>query len=316
MPLTADRSKAMMPVAGEPMIARVLAMLADGGVDRAVVVAHPHDHELARYLRRSPWATRTQLVYQEERLGMAHAVACAAPLVRELEVADFVLASCDNLYPQAHVPRLIARRRERGLDAALTLLWSTREAAAASAVAVLENGRVTGIIEKPEQSEIPAYGGREKALTVPSLYALSSRVLNYVNRVSPSARGEREFVDALGLLIEDGGAVGGQSVSSRLTLTRPEDLLTINRHFLRTRPKSAVIELEMGRDVSVLPPVRIETGTTVASGCRIGPFAYLEGGCRVGANAVIRQAVILRDARVREGQTIEQCVVGASGVAA
>jgi NDP-sugar pyrophosphorylase family protein len=247
---------------------------------------------------------------------MAHAVSCAAPLVRDLGVADFVLASCDNIYPPGHVARLIARRRECGLDAALTLLWGSREAAAASAVAVLENGRVTEIIEKPEPAEIPTYAGRAEALTVPSLYALSSRVLDYVDRVTPSNRGEREFVDALALLIADGGEVGGTSVSGRKTLTRPDDLLILNRHFLHTKPESAVIAAEVGPDVSILPPVRIEPGATVAPGCRIGPDAYLEGGCRVGTNACVREAVVLRGARVRAGEIIERLVVSQGDAAA
>lgn len=91
--LTETRSKAMMPIVGQPMIGRVLAMLAAGGVRRFIVVAHREDRQLVAHLRRSSWADRTRLAYQDQRMGMVHAVKCAAPLIRQEDVASFLLSS-------------------------------------------------------------------------------------------------------------------------------------------------------------------------------------------------------------------------------
>ena len=41
--LTSSRSKAMMPIAGKPMIARVIEMLIRGGLSEFIIVAHPED---------------------------------------------------------------------------------------------------------------------------------------------------------------------------------------------------------------------------------------------------------------------------------
>ena len=60
-PLTSDRSKAMVSVAGCPMIGRVVEMLARGGCDRMVVVVHRDDEMLIRYLSTGRWAARTRL---------------------------------------------------------------------------------------------------------------------------------------------------------------------------------------------------------------------------------------------------------------
>lgn len=312
-PLTNDRSKAMLPVAGRPMIARVLDMLAEGGIERVIVVVHRDDRELVAHLARSSWEHRIQFAYQEQRLGMAHAAECASPLVRQTGVQEFVLASCDNLYPRGHVADLIARRRQSRLDAALTLLWTDREVARTSAVVAQQDGFVTDIVEKPTLLEIPDYGGREEALTAPSLYALSSLVLDYLTRVVFSSRGEREFPDALRLLIKAGGKVGGQLVSNRMTLTQPQDFLILNRHTLRSDTACATIEASTPANATIVQPVRIEAEASIASGCHIGPETYLEGSCRVGANAVVRRSVVLRGGFVQASRVVEEAVITRSG---
>jgi glucose-1-phosphate thymidylyltransferase len=309
IPLTHDRSKAMMPIAGKPMVARVLDMLAAGGAARFIVVAHPGRPDLPRYLRASSRADRIHLIYQEQRLGMAHALECAAPQVLEWEPGEFLLASCDSLYPKGHVARLVARHRRDVLDATLTLMWMPPKKATASAIVVFRDGFVTDIIEKPRPEEIPSSGEHQEALGAPSLYTVSSGILDYLPRVAPSCRGEREFPDALRLLIEEGGLVGGQLVEDRMTLTHRDDLLAINRRVLRSDPACALIETDIPRNVTVTPPVRIEAGVSVGPGCHIGPEVYLETGCTIRAGAVLRRAVVLRGASVEADRIVEDLVI-------
>ena len=303
-PLTDSRSKPMLPVAGAPMVARVLEMLARGGVDRFIAVVHPRDRALIERLSQPPWAGRVRLAYQAQRLGTAPALECAAPFIREDGAAGFVLASCDNLYPDGHVAALVARRREENLDAVLTLMRVQPEVIPTLAVVVLRGGLVTGIIEKPRPEDAPS------DLGVPSLYVLSARVLDYLPRVPVSPRGERELPDALRLLIEDGASVGGLLVPWRMTLTRPADLLALNCRFLRHDPTCAIVEPVLPGDVRVIPPVRVEPGVTLGPGCCVGPDVYLETGCGIGAGATLRQAVVLRGATVEAGAVVEKEVLG------
>jgi len=201
-PLTDARSKPMLPIAGEPMVVRVLEMLARGGVDRFVVVVHPGDHPLVDLLGRPPWAGRVELAYQEQRLGTAHALGCAAPFIRAVDASAFILASCDNVYPDGHVAAMIEQQRERDLDAVLTLMQVQPEVIPTLAVVAVQDGRVTRIVEKPRPEDAPS------DLGVPFLYVFSARVLDYLPQVAVSPRGEREVQDALRMLIEEGGVVG------------------------------------------------------------------------------------------------------------
>lgn len=312
-PLTDLRSKAMMPIVGMPIIERVLEMLATGGARRFIVVAHPGDGELPRHLDRSTWREQTRLVYQHKRLGMAHALECAAPLIREERGSNFLLASCDSLYPPAHVARLLSRHREEAPDATLTLMWASRREAMSSAVVIQREGFVTDIIEKPSRQQISEAADTSQVLTAPSLYALSDRILDHLPEVAPSERGEYEFPQALRLLIAAGGRVAGEYVADRFTLTRPRDLLAINRHFLSADPRTAVVEAPLPPHTILDPPVRIEVGVHLGPHVRIGPEVYLESGCVVRQGVQISRAVILRGGSTDASIVIDEAVVGSNG---
>jgi glucose-1-phosphate thymidylyltransferase len=298
-----------MPIAGKPMIERVLDMLAAGGADRFIIVSHPGMLDLLRHLGQRQRPDEVQLVYQDQRLGMAHALECATTSVVASEVDDFLLASCDNLYPVEHVARLITRHRRGEMDATLSLMWKSPVRATASAVVTLEDGQITQITEKPRLDEIPSCPEHQMALCAPALYALSTSVLDYVSRVRRSSRGERELPDALSLLIENGGRLGGQLVEHRMTLTGIDDLLAINRHFLRSNAACATVDSGLQENVTLTPPVRIEAGTRVGPGCEIGPEVYLEAGCDLGAGAVVQRAVVLRGGSVEANQVVMEAVI-------
>jgi len=64
-PLTNDRSKAMVEVAGRPLIAHMLDRLADVGVERAVVNVHAHADHLETHLKNRK--TGPEIIISDER---------------------------------------------------------------------------------------------------------------------------------------------------------------------------------------------------------------------------------------------------------
>lgn len=301
-PLTDTRSKPMLPIAGKPMVERVMERLADEGAETFVVVVHPEDEALLDQLRQPEWRDRVQLTTQESRTGMADAVACAAPLVRREGVEEFLLASCDNVFSKGHIAALAAYRRAHDLDTALTLMRVGPDEVSSLAVVEMEGERITNIIEKPSPEEAPSDLGSV------ALYALTPSILDHLDRVPVSQRGEREFPDAVRLLIQEGGRVGGLVTEHRMTLTRPRDLLALNRHFL-DESSGTVVETDLPSDTAVVAPARIERGACVEPGCRIGPQVYLEAGCRVGTGASLERTVVLRGAAVAAGADIQDSII-------
>lgn len=297
-PITIARSKAMLPILGQPIVERVMESLhRHGGVREFILVVSENDHDIRRHFaEESPLDVHIQFVVQPERLGMANALACAARAIR----GDFILSACDNLVADEHVADLVRTwQTETTLDGVLSVMRIGPELLGRTGIVELVNGRVARIIEKPPPEEAPT-----NIASLP-LYIFTPRLLEYLPLVQLSARGEYELQDAIQMLIEDGGEVASVVATGRLTLTGPEDLLAINRHYLVTghgRPQLA--PFTVGPNTHLITPLRIEEGTVIGEGCVIGPRVYIERDCRIGSQVTIQDAVVLRGAVLEDGAMV------------
>jgi NDP-sugar pyrophosphorylase family protein len=301
-PITLSRSKAMLPILGKPIVERVMELLLANGVDDFILVVSPEDRGITHYfLRESTLRAEVRFVYQTERLGMAKALQCAAPLITE----DFVLSACDNLVTAADVGRLMAFWQTKPQpNAILTLMPVTRERISSTGIVAMDGPWITRIVEKPTPEEAPS-----NISSLP-LYIFSTRILSYLPEVAPSPRGEYELQDAIQMLIQREGRVGGVMVERRLTLTNAADLLALNREYLMHgdgRPQLG--PHTVGPDTQLITPLYIEQGTVIGMRCIIGPNVYIERDCRIGDGVALRDAVLLRGATVADGETVVDQVI-------
>ena len=283
--------------------------LAAHGVEEFVVVIGRGDREIVPYFQdRSDLGASVRLVTQDRPTGMADALAFAAPLIS----GDFVLSACDNLVPRADIGRLIELwHRASSLDALLAVMPVPPDVTGRSGIVELDDDRVTRIVEKPAPGEAPS-----NVASLP-LYCFARSFLDYLAAVPVSKRGERELQDAVQALIERGGRVRGLPVERRLTLTDPVDLLAINMHYLASLGLDECPSPEAaGPGTRLVPPVWVGGGASIGRDCVIGPNVYVEGPCRIGDGATVRDAVVLRGSTVAGGRVVDrQLVLGESVVA-
>ncbi|HOT92422.1 MAG TPA: sugar phosphate nucleotidyltransferase [Anaerolineae bacterium] len=301
-PITLSRSKAMLPILGKPIVERVMELLVANGVRDFILVVSPEDRDITRYfVRESTLEAEVRFVYQTERLGMAKALECAAPLISE----DFVLSACDNLVTADDVGRLmVSWHTEPHPNALLTLMPVSREHISSTGIVAMDGPWITRIVEKPTPEEAPS-----NISSLP-LYVFSPRILAYLPEVLPSPRGEYELQDAIQMLIHREGRVGGVTVERRLTLTNAADLLALNREYLMHGDGRPQLEPHtVGPGTQLITPLYIERGTIIGAGCVIGPNVYIERDCRIGNRVTLRDAVLLRDASVAHGATIINQVI-------
>jgi UDP-N-acetylglucosamine diphosphorylase / glucose-1-phosphate thymidylyltransferase / UDP-N-acetylgalactosamine diphosphorylase / glucosamine-1-phosphate N-acetyltransferase / galactosamine-1-phosphate N-acetyltransferase len=301
-PITLTRSKAMVPILGKPIVERVMEDLRANGVDDFVLVVGTDDRYISRYFRHeSAISADVRFVYQPERLGMANALQCAAPLISD----DFIVSACDNLISTQYVADMMAAwRSEPKPNAILTLMPVEPDRLGSVGIVELDGPWVTRIVEKPPPEEAPS-----NISSLP-LYCFNQRILDYLDDVPLSPRGEYELQDAIQMVIEHHGRVRGLVVDRRLTLTSPADLLSINRHYLLNgRDKPQLAPFTVGPNTQLVTPLRIEAGTVIGCDCTIGPNVYVERDCRIGDGAVIRNAVLLRESSVPAGAHVEDQVV-------
>ncbi len=302
-PVTPARTKAMAPVAGKPIVARVLDLLVQNGIQEIILLISPDDSEIVPYFaQHTPPNVTITFVVQQERLGMAHALGLIAPYLR----GDFMMSACDNLVPPAHIAALLATHHTRQANATLSLMEIDIAYSASTGIVEWQDvheGLVRRIIEKPTPAEAPS-----NVSSLP-LYVFSARLLDYLPQVHPSPRGEYELQDAIQLLIDHSGRVTGVLTDVRWQLTNVDDLLELNRHYLSIEPASAQIQItDIGPDTCIIPPVRIDVGCVIGNHSVIGPHVYLEADCVVAEGVHLTNAIVLRNSVIPSGTTVGDTV--------
>lgn len=304
-PLTPARSKAMAPVAGKPLVGRIIDALADAGVGHLVIVAAADDVGLHHYVETEVAPTLpVQIVVQTARLGMAHALRLAAPFLD----GNFVMSACDNLVPQAHLDALVAAHRARTATATLSLMPVALEQVSKTGIVVWDDPWVRRIVEKPAPAQTPS------TISSLPLYVFGPAILPLVEQVQPSSRGEYELQDAIQALIDHSNRVTGVFTASRRQVTDLADLLALNLRFLddgahEQDGRQPHVAGHLGPDVALSTPVYIAAGASVGASAQIGPRVYIEEGATVGAGACLRDAVVLRGGVVADGEQVQGRIV-------
>ncbi|MBX0322950.1 nucleotidyltransferase family protein [Halomicroarcula sp. F13] len=189
-PLTAEQPKGLVDVAGRPLLAHGFDALRSVGVDRVVVVVGYRGADVVEHFGDSYRGTPLEYVRQDDRLGTAHALAQALPVVDP----PLIVLNGDNVC-RANLDAVVRHHRES--DAAATLLVERMSRETARQTGVVETdaeGRVTGLVEKPDDPP--------STLVTRGFYAFGGAIGLAIDEVTPSARGEYELADAVDLLVQ------------------------------------------------------------------------------------------------------------------
>ena len=297
-PLTDDRPKSLLPILGQPILARVIELLWQGGISRCIVVTGPNaDRIYAATTGLLPAHMAIEWVVQPSPTGTVDALQLALPLLS----GPFLLAAVDNLTPVGHVRALIAHHQAAADHiATLSLVSATPAEIRQSADVLLEGDRVVSIAEKPAHPR-----GRHAAMM---LYAFSLSIAEYLSAAQPSGRGEREIVSALQLALAAGQKIGAIMTPWRLHLTHPHDLLHLNSWYLQQEGVSRVFSA-LPPSTQVIPPVQVDPDVHIGENVTLGPYVYLESGATVGDHARLHHAVVLTGGIVPPFATLYNVVI-------
>ncbi|GLV48512.1 glucose-1-phosphate thymidylyltransferase [Thermus sp. LT1-2-5] len=303
-PLTHTRPKPVIRVAGRPIIHYAVENLREAGVEEIGVVVSP---ETEKDIREALSGYPVRYVLQEEPQGLAHAVAVARDFLGD---SPFVLYLGDNLF-QKGIGRFLEAFRD-GASAVLALVRV--EDPRQFGVAVLEGDRVVRLLEKPQDPP--------SDLAVAGVYVFTPEVLEVIQDLKPSARGEYEITDAIQGLIDRGRRVVGVEVTGWWKDTgRPKDLLDANRLLLEELSPRVEGEVEgselTGRVVvekgakvvgsTIIGPAFIGEGALV-EGAYVGPFTSLGPGAKVVRSeveySILEDHAVLEDVALRLQESI------------
>ncbi len=211
-PLTEDKPKGLVEVAGRPLLTHCFDRLVDLDVEEIVVVIGYRGDQIVDHYGDSYRGVPVVYARQESREGLAHALLAAEPHVD----GEFVLVLGDNVFGAPLSP-VLDRHREVDADATLLVEAVPREEAGRYGVCVTDgDGRIRDLVEKPDDPP--------STLVMTGFYAFSPAIFHACHLVQPSDRGEYELTDAIGLLVESGRPVEAVRMDGwRVDVGYPED---------------------------------------------------------------------------------------------
>jgi len=276
-PLTFTTPKQLLPVAGVPMIERVIANLAGHGVDEVVLsMGYRPDAFVDAYPDERCAGVPVRYAIEPELMDTAGAVRFAATWAgideRVVVVNGDVLTALD-------LGALVDLHAARGALATISLT-PVDDPSRFGVVPTDDQGKVLAFIEKPPPGEAPTN------LINAGTYVLEPEVLSMI----PGGRRVSIERETFPLLVEQGRLYALASDAYWIDTGTPETYLQAN--------------------LDLVGPGGLVEGATVDAGAVVERSVVGPGG-RVGAGAVVRDSVLLPGAVVGPGATVCRSVVGA-----
>ncbi len=210
--LTDDRPKGLVEVAGRPLITYALDAAIEAGVDELVLVIGYEGGQLVEAIGDAHRGVPVTYVHQRERLGLAHAVREAESVVD----GTFLLVNGDNVFLEGVTPAVEAAA-DPDVDGVLAVEEVSMDVARTTGVIGTDSsGAVRRIVEKP--ADPPS------TLVTTGCYVLPSETFRACALVQPSAEGEYQLSEAVGLLIHAGHAFETVSLGERVNVNTSADV--------------------------------------------------------------------------------------------
>ncbi|TAK50134.1 MAG: bifunctional UDP-N-acetylglucosamine diphosphorylase/glucosamine-1-phosphate N-acetyltransferase GlmU [Xanthobacteraceae bacterium] len=321
--------KVLHPVAGQPLIAHVLAAVPRESAV-AVVVGPDHDAVAAAARRANPQAG---IFVQDERRGTAHAVLAARAAITK-KYDDILIVFGDTpLISPATLERL---REPLGDGAALAVLGFRAADPTGYGRLIVNDEQLVAIREEADAS------AAERAVTLCNAGVMAfsgAHALAMLERIgNANAKGEFYLTDAveiaramgLSCVVRETGEDEVRGINTKAQLAEAEAVM--QRRLRRAALESGVTliapetvhlcaDTAFGADVTVEPYVVFGPGVsvgagavihsfshvseaTIGAGASVGPFARLRPGTRLGEGARIGNFVETKAAEIAAGAKV------------
>lgn len=299
-PQTHTKPKAMVRIAGKPILGHILSRLSETRVEEVViVVGGPMQDQIIEYAEKSFGDEFTfRLVEQENAEGLGHSIYQTEKFVRG-EPALIVLG--DMLFENGYGTFLDAHDCLDEPDASIGV--KTVDEPQHYGVAELAEGtRIKRLVEKPDnpQSNYAISG----VYIVENTDLLFDSLTHLVENDIRGAGDEYQLTDALQRMIEEKARIDIFEVEDWYDCGRPDTLLEANRVLLAKGDNHEADTLDCA---VVVPPVDFGDDVVVEEAI-VGPHVSVDTGSQI-TDSIVRNSIVGENATL-DSVNLEGSIVG------
>ena len=280
-PHTHTAPKALLHVAGKPILGHIIDELRAYGIREIIVVVGFMGDKIIDYVKKN-YNIKASFVTQQELSGLGWAIY----LTREHLNDEPVLIILGDTIFETDLSKIIGGPYD---SIGTKIVDDPRR----FGIAETDGEYVTALVEKPEKPT--------SNLALVGIYyikstALFSRALEELVAKKIMTRGEYQLTDALGLMIRHGCKITTFNVEGWFDCGKPEALLETNRYLL-----SQIKSIDRREGSVLIPPIFISP-TAIIENSVIGPYVS------VGDDSKIIRSVV-RDSIISEGAEVIDCML-------
>jgi bifunctional UDP-N-acetylglucosamine pyrophosphorylase/glucosamine-1-phosphate N-acetyltransferase len=311
-PLTANTPKPLLPVAGKPFLQHIIETLKNHDIVDIFLLIGWKDRRI-----KESFGTGEQLgvninyLYQEERLGTAHAVSMA----RSVLETDFLCINGDIVLTDPYVNGLLDfYKTHNGSIMSLAQVDFPER----FGVVELADERVKNIVEKPKYPK--------SNLINAGIYIFTPEVFSAIEKTPLSSRGEYEITDTIKLIAEVSDVFGYVLNEPWVEIGRPWDLLYANKKLMdglqgeiegdidKNVQFEGAVSVGKGTHVKngayIIGPAIIGENCTIGPNCLIRPHTVVGNGCKVGNAVEVKNSMIMDSSNVPHNNYVGDSIMG------
>ena len=209
LPLTKAVPKELIPLGKKPVLEHIIEEVISSGITDVLFVIARDKTAIRAHFGDSIDGVRFHYVFQDEQLGLAHAINCSREFVGAdpfaVVLGDSIVETYEGVRP---FRRVLDTYENTNAQAVILVEKTPREEVSRFGIVkpvseIAASFQIDGLVEKPKPEDAPsdyAIAGR---------YAFDAAIFDCIDRTPRGAGGEYQITDSIALMLEDGGEVWG-----------------------------------------------------------------------------------------------------------
>ncbi len=292
-PHTHTQPKALIPVAGKPILGHIVDGLVEEGIDEIVFIIGYLGDKIESYITQAYPKVKTHFVMQTTGKGIGHAIW----LAREFLLEEPVLIALGDTITDMDLKKVI-----QGERSALGVM-KVDDPRAFGVAQLNQDGLIETLVEKPR---IP-----KTNLALIGIYFLkdASKLREAIEyNIDNNIKTNEEFhlTDALMRMIQEGEQMETFTVDAWFDCGKKDILLDTNATLLK-RQNPSIVAPEDHPNTILIPPVNIASGARIKNSI-IGPNVSI-GEDSIIENSIISESIIGPNAHL-EDAVLKETLIG------
>jgi glucose-1-phosphate thymidylyltransferase len=308
-PFTANRPKAMLSVAGKPVLQYTIEALAENGIRSIILVVGYRKEQIFDYFGSGEdYNVEISYIEQEKQVGTANALLKVESMVED----RFLVLPGDKLIETRTISQFVAVEPP-------AMLVKSKENPVRSSVVIISDGAVEEAM-RPERRAVSSESHEQGIFMINTgIYAFTREIFDYIpcQTILPAVLND---------MINQGKRINAvETEGTWQDITYPWDIIELNASILRHVEDSKGGTIE--DNVSIKGNVSLGDNTVIRAhcclvgpvvfgrGCEIGPSVCLLPSTSIGDNVCIspfteiRNSVISSDVSIGSGSIIQDSVI-------